>query len=82
MKTMKIENKSLEAVDFSYPGYAGWFGEDQFTYRMEPVKAMSLSRELIANIMKKALKIYARKPRLEKAMWTGDAGEVIDAVKK
>ncbi len=43
---------------------------------------MSLSRELFANIMKKALKIYALKPRLEKARRTGDAGDVIDAVKK
>ena len=69
----------LAALD---TGYSGWFGEDQFTYRMEPVKAMSLSRELFANIMKKALKIYLIKPELDKARETGDAGAVIDAVKK
>ena len=28
-------------------GYAGWFGEDQFTYRTEPIKSMALSRELL-----------------------------------
>ncbi len=63
-------------------GYSGWFGEDQFTYRMDPVKAMSLSRELFANMMKKALKIYSLGPELEKARASGDAGPVIDAVKK
>ena len=63
-------------------GYNGWFGEDQFTYRMDPVKAMVLSREIFANVMKKALKIYAAKADLEKAQATGDAGATIDVVKK
>ncbi|MBI3008446.1 MAG: sugar isomerase, partial [Candidatus Omnitrophica bacterium] len=73
-------------ADFCYAaidtGYSGWFGEDQFTYRMEPVRAMSLSREIFANIMKKALEIYAKKEELEKAQSTGDAGETIDVVKR
>jgi len=73
-------------VDFCYAavdtGYNGWFGEDQFTYRMDQVKAMSLSRELFANLMKKALKIYAIRDELTKAQSTGDAGETIDVVKK
>jgi sugar phosphate isomerase/epimerase len=63
-------------------GYDGWFGEDQFTYRMEPVKAMSLSKELFANAMKKALRIYAVQDKLSAAQATGDAGEVIDVVKR
>jgi xylose isomerase len=73
-------------ADFCYgaidTGYSGWFGEDQFTYRMEPVKAMALSREIFANIMKKALEIYARREKLEQAQGTGDAGETIDVVKR
>ncbi len=69
----------LSAVE---TGYSGWFGEDQFTYRMEPVKAMSLSRELFANVMKKALKVYAVRPELERARSSGDAAGVIDTVKK
>ena len=73
-------------VDFCYAaidtGYDGWFGEDQFTYRMEPVKAMALSRELFANAMKKALLIYADGDNLRKAQATGDAGRTIDLVKK
>ncbi|RKY85466.1 sugar isomerase [candidate division KSB1 bacterium] len=63
-------------------GYQGWFGEDQFTYRMEPVKAMALSREFFANIMKKALLIYRIKEKLIDAQLTGDAGKTLDVVKK
>jgi len=73
-------------ADFCYAaidtGYSGWFGEDQFTYRMDPVKAMALSRELFGNIMKKALLIYAHRDELRKAQETGDAGKTIDVVKK
>lgn len=73
-------------ADFCYAaidtGYDGWFGEDQFTYRLDPVKAMSLSKELFANVFKKALLIYAEKDKLEKARATGDAGKVIDVIKK
>ena len=73
-------------ADFCYAAidtnYSGWFGEDQFTYRIEPVKAMSLSREIFANIMKKALEIYAKRKELEHAQETGDAGATIDVVKE
>jgi len=73
-------------ADFCYAaidtGYDGWFGEDQFTYRMEPVQAISLSRELFANVMKKALLIYRDRAKLQKAQATGDAGETIDLVKR
>ncbi|MCW5945401.1 MAG: TIM barrel protein [Fimbriimonadales bacterium] len=67
------------AVDTSYDG---WFGEDQFTYRTEQVRSMRLSLEFFANCMKKALKIYARKPVLDSAMSTGDAANTIEVVKK
>lgn len=73
-------------ADFCYAaidtGYDGWFGLDQFTYRMEQVKAMSLSRELFGNTMKKALMIFARREELETARNTGRAEAVIDVVKK
>ena len=49
---------------------------------MDPVKAMSLSRELFANVMKKALMIYAKRDELKKAQATGDAGKTIDVVKR
>ncbi|MCW5935579.1 MAG: TIM barrel protein [Fimbriimonadia bacterium] len=63
-------------------GYNGWFGEDQFTYRTDPVRSMALSREMFANAMKKALQIYRIKDQLEAAQATGDAANTIDVVKK
>lgn len=73
-------------VEFCYAaidtGYGGWFGEDQFTYRTEQTVSMRLSMEFFANCMKKALKIYAQKPALQKAQMTGDAIETIQLVKR
>ncbi|HNQ35912.1 MAG TPA: sugar phosphate isomerase/epimerase family protein [bacterium] len=75
-----------QMVDFCYAaldtGYRGWFGEDQFTYRLDPVKAMSLSRELFANCLKKALLIWRERKALVAAQATGDAGRTLDVVKK
>lgn len=73
-------------ADFCYAaidtGYQGWFGEDQFTYRTEPVKSMALSREFFGNVMKKALQIYAVKDKLVKAQSTGDALATLEVVKR
>ena len=73
-------------ADFIYAaidtGYDGWFGLDQFTYRMDQVRGMSLSRELFANHFKKALLIYAKRDELEAARATGKAEEVVDVVKR
>jgi len=73
-------------VDYLYAaidvGYEGWFAEDQFTYRMDPTKAMALSKELFGNLMKKALLIYARKEELEEARSKGDQAAVMDIVKR
>jgi xylose isomerase len=73
-------------ADFCYAaidtGYDGWFGEDQFTYRTDPVKSMAPSQELFGNVMKKALLIYAAKDQLQEAQSTGDAIATIELVKK
>jgi len=73
-------------ADFCYAaidtGYEGWFGEDQFTYRTDPVTSMAISREFFANIMKKAFMIFRRRKDLEKAQSTGLATEAIEVVKK
>lgn len=73
-------------VEFCYAAidtnYQGWFGEDQFTYRTEPVKSMELTKELFANAMKKALLIYSNNTALLKAQSTGEATNTIDVVKK
>ena len=73
-------------VDFCYAaidvGYDGWFGEDQFTYRMEQVQAMRLSKEFFGNAMKKALLIYAHRDALEKARQSGDQAAVLHLIKR
>ena len=73
-------------TDFCYAavdtGYDGWFGEDQFTYRTDPVKSMALSREFFCNTMKRALQIYEVKDKLEEAQSTGEATASIELVKK
>lgn len=73
-------------IDFCYAAidtdYQGWFGEDQFEYRTDPTQAMTLSRELFGNCMKKALLIYAKKKELLKAQATGDAIKTINVVKE
>ncbi|MFA0763832.1 MAG: hypothetical protein XFASWVDF_001558 [Candidatus Fervidibacter sp.] len=73
-------------VDFCYAaidvGYDGWFGEDQFTYRMEQVQAMRLSKEFFGNAMKKALLIYAHRDELEKARQSGDQAAVLHLIKR
>jgi xylose isomerase len=73
-------------VDFCYAAidtqYDGWFGLDQFTYRMDPVRGMSLSRELFANSMKKALILYSRRDELATARSSGKAEDVVDVVKR
>jgi len=73
-------------VDFCYAAidtcYDGWFSLDQFTYRTDPVKSMSLSREFFGNAMKKALLMYASKDKLESAQATGDAIATIEFAKK
>lgn len=43
---------------------------------------MRLSRESFANCMKKALKIYAKKSDLDRAVASGDAAQTINVVKK
>jgi len=63
-------------------GYSGWFVLDQFTYRMDPVEGLRLSKELFANAMKKALFIYRQREELEKAREIGDQVKVLDIVKK
>ena len=73
-------------IDFLYAtidtGFSGWYILDQFTYRMDPVEGLRLSKELFANCMKKALAIYRQRDELEKIRALGDQAKVIDLVKK
>ncbi|RLG77424.1 MAG: sugar phosphate isomerase/epimerase [Thermoprotei archaeon] len=73
-------------IDFLYStievGFDGWYILDQFTYRLDPVEGIRLSKELFANSMKKALEIYRHRDRLEKARDVGRQEKVIDVVKR
>ncbi|MEM4514047.1 MAG: sugar phosphate isomerase/epimerase family protein [Ignisphaera sp.] len=73
-------------IDFLYAtvdiGFEGWYVLDQFTYRMNPVDGLRLSKEFFANCMKKALEIYRHKDKLEELRLTGDQAKVLDMVKK
>jgi len=73
-------------IDYLYAsvdiGYNGWFAEDQFTYRMNPIDAMRLSKEMFGNLMKKTLLIYARRKELEEARQSNDQAKVIDVIKE
>jgi xylose isomerase len=75
-----------QSIDFLYAtidtGFSGWYILDQFTYRMDPVDGLRLSKELFTNCMKKALAIYRYRDELEKLRALGDQAKVIDFVKK
>ncbi len=58
--------------------YQGWVGEDQFTYRVDAVKSMALSREFFGNSAKKALLIYIRRNELKQAQRSGDMSKVLE----
>ncbi|ABW01544.1 sugar phosphate isomerase/epimerase family protein [Caldivirga maquilingensis] len=73
-------------VDFLYAlldtGYSGWFTLDQFTYRLNPVDGLRLSKELFANLYKKALALYLSRDEFENIRSTGDQAKILDYVKR
>ncbi|MEM0027077.1 MAG: sugar phosphate isomerase/epimerase family protein [Ignisphaera sp.] len=73
-------------IDFLYAtidtGYNGWYILDQFTYRMNPVDGMKLSKVFFVNAMKKALEIYRHRDELEKAREIGDQSKILEMVGK
>jgi len=75
-----------QLIDFLYAtidiGYKGWYILDQFTYRMDPIDGLRLSKEFFANAVKKALEIYRHREELEKYREIGDQAKVLDLVKK
>jgi len=73
-------------VDFIYAlldtGYSGWFTLDQFTYRLNPVDGLRLSKELFANLYKRALMLYLSREDFENVRLSGDQAKVLDYVKR
>jgi L-rhamnose isomerase len=63
-------------------GFDGYYSEDQFSYRDDAVAAMALSRELFANVMKRALLIWRDREVLLEAQSRGDGPTVIHALKR
>lgn len=72
-------------IDFLYAtidiGYEGWMVLDQFSYRMNPVEALRLSKEFFANFYKKALTIYCSRDEFEKIRDTGDQAKILHYIK-
>jgi len=72
-------------IDFLYAaidvGYKGWMVLDQFSYRMNPVEALRLSKEFFANLYKKALALYNLKDEFERIRDTGDQARILHYIK-
>lgn len=73
-------------VDFLYAlmdtGYDGWYVLDQFTYRLNPVDGLRLSKEFFANLYKRALTLALSRNEFENLRNIGDQAKVLDYVKK
>ncbi|MEZ0289801.1 MAG: sugar phosphate isomerase/epimerase family protein [Sulfolobales archaeon] len=73
-------------IDFLYAtidtGFQGYYILDQFTYRMDPVESIRLSKEFFANIMRRVLEIYRRREEFEKIRSSGDQAKIIDFLKR
>lgn len=63
-------------------GYSGWYVLDQFTYRMNPIDGMKLSKEFFVNSMKKALEIYRHRDEIERIREEGDEAKLLNFIKR
>lgn len=73
-----------ESVEYLFTtfvrGYAGYYSQDQFTYRDDPTRAMERSMINFANLALKAVRVYARRDALEASRAAGTAPDVLDVV--
>ena len=73
-----------ESVEYLYTtfirGYAGYYSQDQFTYREDPTRAIERSMINFANLSLKAIRIVAQQPALDKARRAGTGPDVLDVV--
>ena len=60
--------------------YRGYYSQDQFTYRDDPVRAMERSLINFANLALKAVRLYARRADLDRARAAGTGPDVLDIV--
>jgi len=73
-----------ESVEYLYTtfirDYAGYYSQDQFTYREDPTRAIERSMINFANLSLKAIRIVAQQPALDKARRAGTGPDVLDVV--
>lgn len=73
-----------ESVEYLYTtfirDYAGWYSQDQFTYREDPTRAIERSLINFANLSLKAVRIVAQQPALDRARVAGTGPDVLDVV--
>jgi xylose isomerase len=73
-----------ESVEYLYTtfirDYAGWYSQDQFTYREDPTRAIERSLINFANLSLKAVRIVAQQPALDRARAAGTGPDVLDVV--
>lgn len=73
-----------ESVEYLFTtfvrNYAGYYSQDQFTYREDPTRAIERSLINFANLALKAVRIYANRPALDAARRAGTGPDVLDVV--
>ena len=73
-----------ESVEYLFTtfvrSYAGYYSQDQFTYREDPTRAIERSLINFANLALKAVRIYADRPALDAARRAGTGPDVLDVV--
>jgi xylose isomerase len=73
-----------ESVEYLYTtfvrDYQGYYSQDQFTYRDDPVRSMERSMVNFANLALKAVRVYARQEDLDRARQAGTGPDVLDVV--
>jgi xylose isomerase len=73
-----------ESVEYLYTTfvreYRGYYGQDQFTYREDPSRAIERSMINFANLALRAVRVLADQPRLDRARAAGTGPDVLDVI--
>jgi xylose isomerase len=73
-----------ESVEYLYTtfvrDYAGYYSQDQFTYREDPTRAIERSMINFANLCLKAVRVLAAQPQLDEARRAGTGPDILDVV--
>jgi xylose isomerase len=73
-----------ESVEYLYTtfirGFAGYYSQDQFTYREDPTRAIERSMINFANLALKAVRLAGRQDDLARARRAGTGPDILDVV--